>query len=306
MAKKKIVLAGGTGNIGRLLTFALTQLGYQVLILSRSKNKSSHQDIKYIQWDGETLGAWVEELEDVDTLINLSGQSIQCRFTAENRKALVASRTLPTRALGEALVDLNNPPRLWINFSGISLFEGVNGQHDEESKDYGNTFLANLSKEWEETFVQSITPKTQKVILRLSPVLSRDFGMFRELYPLARFGMGGQVGNGQQQVCWIHELDLVRLVTWIIHHESPAALYHACTPESVPNKEFMQDLRRAVHMPIGIPLPVLFAKVGAFFKGVESDMLLLTNNVQSSRPVNEGFSFNYPTTQQAFEQLTKK
>jgi len=306
MVSKKIVIAGGTGNIGKLLSKTFAESGYEVIILSRQRMNSMNPKIKYILWDGEAIGSWVEELEDVDTLINLSGKSIQCRFTEKNKKELLYSRITPTQILGEAIEKLNSPPRLWINFSGISIFEGLDGNHDEGSKNYGNTFLANLTKQWEETFVNSYTPKTHKVILRLSPVLSKNFGMFKELYPLAKFGLGGQVADGEQYVSWIHELDLIRMVRWIIVHESPSILYHACAPEPISNKGFMKHIRKAVGMPIGMPLPTLFAKIGAFFKGVESDMLLLTNSVYATQPSKEGFNYNYPTTSVAFEHLTKK
>ncbi|NGM72710.1 TIGR01777 family oxidoreductase [Sphingobacterium sp. SGL-16] len=306
MAQKRIVLAGGTGNIGKLLTLILIHLDYQVIIFSRRELKSSHPNIRYIKWDGESLGNWVQEMEGIDTLINLSGKSIQCRFTDDNKKILLESRIEPTRILGEAISTLSSPPRLWINFSGISLFEGVEGLNNEESTSFGNTFLAHLTQEWEKTFVEANTPATKKVILRLSPVLSTKFGMFKELLPLAKLGLGGKVGDGNQQIAWIHELDLVRLVMWIINLESPSALYHACAPEPESNKEFMKNLRKAAGMPIGMPLPALFAKLGAYFKGVESDMLLLTNAVSTTRTLQEGFIFNYPNTQKAFEHLTKK
>ena len=306
MAQKRIVLAGGTGNIGKLLSKTFTDLGWEVIILSRSVRESTNPNIKFVQWDGETKGDWVQELEGTDALINLSGKSIQCRFTEKNKKELLESRLFPTRVLGEGIQELNIPPRLWINFSGISVFEGLAGFHDENSTQYSHTFLAKLTQEWEKIFFNAATTETKKVCLRLSPVLSIDFGMFRELYPLAKLGFGGKVGNGKQQVCWIHEEDLVRLVLWIINHESPSELYHSCAPRPETNQEFMKNLRKVIGIPIGMPLPTLFAKIGAYFKGVESDMLLLTNAVESKRPAQEGFTYEYPTTQLAFEHLTKK
>lgn len=306
MMHKKIVLAGGTGNIGKLLSDAFLKIGWEVVILSRKAQESVNPQLKYVKWDGKTLGDWSDSLEDVDTVINLSGKSIQCRFTEENKKVLLSSRIEPTKILGEAIQKLNRPPRLWINFSGISLFEGLKGIHNEESAQSGNTFLASLTKQWEKAFFDAETPNTNKVCLRLSPVLSRDFGMFKELYPLAKLGLGGRVSDGQQMVSWIHEEDLVRLVSWIVNHVAPSSLYHACTPEPESNEIFMKNLRIAVGMPIGLPLPALFAKIGAFFKGVESDMLLLTNSVYAKRPSDEGFKYQYPTTTLAFKHLTIK
>jgi len=303
---KKIVIAGGTGNIGKLLSEKLLELGYQVIILTRNNQQSQSNGLHYMKWDGESLGQWSDVLEEAEAIINLSGKSIQCRFTEENKKALLSSRIKPTHILGEAIKQANKGPRLWINFSGISIFEGVQTSNDEHSTNYADTFLANLTKQWEQTFFESNTPQTNKVCLRLSPVLSKDFGMFRELYPLAKWGLGGKVGNGEQLISWIHELDLVQLVLWILDQEKPSALYHACVPEPATNQHFMQDLRKAVGVSFGLPLPTVFAKVGAFFKGVESDMLLLTNNVFTTQTIQEGFVFTYPNSIKAFKHLTKK
>lgn len=304
MALKKIVLAGGTGNIGKLLIAYFTKLNYEIVILSRQARKSHNSNISYQLWDGEKIGDWIQVLNGADTLINMSGKSIQCRFTESNKKELLESRILPTKILGEAIGKLDNPPRLWINFSGISIFEGLDGFHDEESTYFSDTFLAELAKKWEDVFLSSFTLQTKKACLRLSPVLSKDFGMFKELLPLSKLGLGGQVGNGEQYISWIHEDDLIQMIRWIIDQESPSVLYHATAPKPEKNKIFMQNLRKAVHMPIGLPLPTPLAKLGAYFKGVESDMLLLTNAVESKRPLDEGFVFRYPTTELAFEKLT--
>ena len=302
---KKIIIAGGTGNIGKLLVEKFLKLNYQVVILSRHDQQSKKDGLQYVKWDGETIGEWVDVLEKADAVINLSGKSIQCRFTEENKKALLSSRVKPTAILGKAIEQSTTAPRLWINFSGISVFEGIKGENDEYSTNYANTFLANLTKQWEETFFKSNTPETTKVCLRLSPVLSKDFGMFKELYPLAKLGLGGKVGDGEQLISWIHELDLVELVVWILNQEKPSHTYHACVSNPISNKQFMKDLRTVVGTPFGMPLPAPLAKVGAFFKGVESDMLLLTNNVSTTKTIEEGFVFTYPNTIKAFKHLTK-
>lgn len=302
---KKIILAGGTGNVGRVLSEELLRQGYEVIILSRTTKFSNRQNLSYVLWDGEQLGEWMSVLEGSDTLINLSGQSIQCRFTEKNRRTLTSSRIKPTYILGEAIRGLKEPPRLWINISGTSIFEGLEQLSDEESTRFADTFLANLVKEWEKTFFMFHLPATRQVCLRLSPVLSKDFGMFKELNLLTRFGLGGKAGNGKQLISWIHEVDLINLVLWIIHHRDPSSLYHACVPLPVSNKIFMKELQRANKISFGLPLPAFLAKVGAYFKGVESDMILQTNAVSSSRAVREGFVFKFPTIKEAFLELTK-
>lgn len=303
---KKIILAGGTGHLGKLLTKEFVRQGYAVVILSRSARPLPDEQVSMVEWDGVTLGKWKEVLDGADAVINLTGKSVQCRFTEANKKELVDSRILPTRLLGEAIKQLTNPPRLWINFSGISIFDGIQTVSDEDSMLYGTGFLADLSKKWEQVFGEAHTPLTHKVCLRVSPVLSPDFGMFKELYALAKVGLAGTVGDGKQCVPWIHEQDLVRLVCWIIQQESPSPLYHACAGAPVSNAVFMKMLRHAVGIAFGLPLPGLFAKIGAYFKGVESAMLLNTTIVTTTKTLKEGFQFSYPTLEEAFAQLTKQ
>ena len=303
---KRIVLAGGTGNLGRLLVDAFLNLDYEVVVLTRGNKKSEFDNLHYVHWDGKSMGEWANALQGSDTIINLSGQSIQCRFTAENKKILKESRIEPTRTLGEMISTLDHAPRLWINFSGISLFEGLEPFSDENSTVLGKGFLAELSQEWERAFWQYKLEETKQVVLRISPVLSNDFGMFEELYPLIRLGLGGKVGDGQQYISWITDEDFVRLVTYIVQLENPARIYHACTPHPNTNEVFMQSLRTALSVNFGLPLPRLFAKLGAWLKGVEPTLLLESNAVTTIQTISDGFIFNHPNCEQAFVYLVKK
>ena len=302
----KIILAGGTGNLGNLLVRAFLKDHNEVVVLSRSSRKSHADNLRYVQWDGESLGDWVVELETADTIINLSGKSIQCRFTDENKKLLHDSRIKPTQIIGQAIQQTQHAPRLWINFSGISLFEGLEQYSDEHSTRQGMGFLAALSAAWESAFQAFDLAHTRQVILRVSPVLAVEFGMFKELYPLTKLGLGGQVGDGQQQISWITDVDFVRLVLWLVDQDKPSSIYHACVPEPSSNTIFMSTLRDAIDVKIGLPLPKLFAKIGAAFKGVEPNLLLATNAVRSVQARQEGFEFAHPDCLQAFQYLIHK
>lgn len=252
--KRKIILAGGTGHLGTALKKKFLELGWDLLILSRQQTKKE-DGVRYLFWDGKNLGPWVNALERADTVINLSGQSIRCRFTLKNRLILEDSRLSPTNALGRAIATCNKPPRLWINFSGISIFSGLNELQDETSVATGMGYLAQLTKNWEAAFSVFHLPDTLKVILRVSPVLSKQHGMLAELLPLAKWGLGGKVSNGFQCVSWIHERDLVRLVWWIIEQTQPRRIYHACSPYPVTNATFMKALRDSVGASFGLPIP---------------------------------------------------
>lgn len=302
---KKVVLAGGSGNLGTLLTKSFLAKGWQVVILSRQRRSSNSLGLSYVQWDGETLGDWAVALEGVDLLINMSGASINTRFTEENKKKLRDSRYLPTAVLGEAINAMSNPPALWINFSGISIFEGASRLQDETSTYQGSSFMAQLAVEWERVFRAAQTAHTRQVVLRLSPVLSPSAGMFAELYPLAKLGLGGTVGSGRQYISWIHEKDLVQLVHFIVDKPTDYDLYHACSPQPQSNHDFMQALRKELGVPVGLPLPSALAKVGAFAKGVDPSLLLETNPVTTKNTLAAGFKFDYADVHDAFKQLIK-
>lgn len=297
---KKIVLAGGSGNIGKKLSVFLENKGYEVLILSRRNGGSNT-----CYWDGKELGEWVTKLEGVYGIINLSGKSIQTRFTSKNKKELLDSRIEPTLALGRAIATLKEPPRIWINFSGISIFEGIETYNDENSKEIGSGFLSELSQIWEQTFWAQKTPETVKVCLRISPVLSNDFGVLKELVFLTRFGLGGKVGNGDQKMAWIHEEDLFRMTLWILENQVLNYTYHACVKEPISNKFFMKTLRKVIGANFGLTLPRRLAQIGAFVKGIDSSLLLNTNNVGTTETLNNGFEFKYSNLENAFRTLIK-
>lgn len=301
----RIVIAGGTGNLGQLIIQALVSRDFEVIVLTRGKSKQEDA-VRYIQWDGETLGDWVYSLENADVLINLSGKSVNVRFTATNKKELRDSRLLPTRVLGEAIESLRYPPRLWINASGISIYDGiVSGPNVESSENYGSSFLAELTKEWENELWKANVIDTKRIALRISPVLSRDWGIFSELYPITKLGLGGSVGNGEQYISWIHAEDFVSMILWLLIQQNPDRIYHACSLSPVKNREFMRALREAIGISFGLPLPAPLAKVGSWIKGVDPGLLLETVFVASYAAVQQGFEFKYQTINKAFEQLVQ-
>lgn len=301
----KIVLAGGTGNLGHLLLPYFKEKDDQIVILSRKKMIKHHPGVEFIVWDGVTEGDWTKSLDDADVLINLSGASINRRFNRKNREILYNSRIQPTKLLAKVIERHSNPPKLWVNFSGVSIFNGASGLQDEESVAYGKDFLAKLTQDWEAACLHSSTPNTKKVILRMSPLLSKNSGILEELIPLAKLGLAGTIGSGNQMMPWIHEEDFVRLIDWIIRQENPAEIYHACSPNPETNKHFMEVLRKAVGRSFGLPLPTPLAKLGALVKGTDSSLLLETVPVTTIVTLKNGFKFNFPYLHDAIKTLIK-
>jgi len=303
---KKVVLAGGTGHLGSLLAKAFVCQGWSVVILTRNVARELEKNIEWVEWDGENLGNWCKSLEGADTVINLSGKSIQCRFTDGNKKEMYDSRINPTRILADCIQSLSLKPKLWINFSGVSLFNGLKTWQDEDSVEIGTGFLATLSRDWEKAFFEKSMGSVNQVVLRISPVLSPKSGFFGELLPLVKLGLGGQVADGKQWMNWIHEEDLIRLIFWLIDHNSPSKIYHACSPKAISNASFMSVFRKIVGISFGLPLPSLLAKIGARVKGVDSSLLLDSVPVITTKTIEEGFVFLYPNAELAIEQLLHK
>lgn len=302
----KIIVAGGTGNLGTKLIEGFLANGDEVYVLSRQKRRTENPKLNFVLWDGEHMDSWTSILEGADTLINLSGASINRVFNEENKSLLRESRVRPTSVLGKAIQQASNPPRLWINASGVSIFNGKGDLKDEESTDFGSDFLANLAKDWEAACLKWEAPKTHQVILRIAPVLMAESGMFAELYPLAKLGLAGTVGSGKQIVSWILLDDFLRLIPWIISLNEPDPVYHACSPNPLSNEEFMKTIRTVAGSSIGLPLPSFMAKIGARVKGVDPTLLLETVPVTTKLTLERGFKFNFPYLQPALQQLILK
>lgn len=290
---RKLVLAGGSGFLGNALIQHFKEACDEIVVLSRSP-KTNHKNVKYVMWDGVTVADWASDLEHADAIINLSGKNINCRYTAENKKEIMASRINSTVAIGKAIQQLQNPPKLWINFSAVAIYEkSYSVAVDENSDQPGTGFMYEVCKAWESAFKQVELSSTRKVVLRVSMVIGKEGGVYKTLLPLVKLGLGGKAGNGKQMVSWIHLQDLCRLIHWLITNPSTNGVYNAAAPNPITNTQFMEAFRKSVGMPVGFPAPAFAVKIGAFFMGTEPDLVLDSVNVIPRKAVSEGFTFNY-------------
>ncbi|HKO98002.1 MAG TPA: NAD-dependent epimerase/dehydratase family protein [Pyrinomonadaceae bacterium] len=257
----KIIIPGGSGQVGTVLATAFTDSGHDVCVLSRSQAK---RPWRIRPWDGESIGDWIEELEGSDVLINLAGQSVNCRYTPENRRIIMDSRLKSTKVLGEAVSQLKKPPQVWLQASTGTIYDHrYDAPNDEASGRIGGSepnapdtwrFSIDVATNWERVFNEAETPRTRRVLLRSAIIMSPSVGgPFDLLLRLVRFGLGGTVGNGKQFVSWIHDLDFVRSVQWLIEHDELDGPVNVAAPNPLTNAEFMRELRVAWGMPIGLP-----------------------------------------------------
>lgn len=305
--KKKIVLAGGSGFLGQALARYFSALQWEVVVLTRQP-KPRGDGLREVAWDGETVNAWAQELEGAEAVVNLCGRSVDCRYTATNRKVLLASRILPTKALGQAIANCVVPPRVWLNASSASLYkhtfdldmdeEGAQGA-SPEAKD---SFLIELIQQWEQALNEAQTPRTRKVALRTTLVL----GMNRNsvvpvLRRLTRLGLGGRMGSGQQFVSWIHEEDYCRAIEWVIAHEALSGPVNFAAPNPLPNAEMMRLFRELCGVPLGLPAMEWMLELGAVFLRTETGLIIKSHRVVPGRLLASGFTFRFPHFREALE-----
>ncbi len=301
--KKKIVIAGGSGFLGEAIAKHFKAKGYEITILTRGKSLKEN-NTKLVHWDAKTLGKWTKELHNASLLINLSGKSVDCRYTEKNKKEILSSRVDSTRILGQAIEAMDSPPPLWMNASTATIYKGSRTQRmDEDHGEFGNDFSMTVAQTWENAFYESKTPNTRKIALRISLVLGKDGGVFPVMKKLVRFGLGGKQGSGTQKFAWIHEEDLLRIIEFGISNHSISGPINCASPDDITNADFMKTLRKAMKMPLGIPSPEFILKIGVFFLGTEPELVLKSRFVHPKRLLENGFEFKYDTIAAGIESV---
>jgi hypothetical protein len=297
----KIVIAGGSGFLGRILSQWYQDKDVDVVVLSR--NPGAQSFARTVAWDGKTLEPWATELEGAAALINLAGRSVNCRYHKANRKAMMDSRIKSTRVLGEAVRRCAAPPVVWLNSSTATIYKHTFGEpHDEEHGVIGATpqakdaFSIEVATAWEREFEQTQSPRTRKLLLRSAMVLdSAPGGVFHVLQRLVRFGLGGKMAGGNQWMSWIHSVDFCRVIDWLIERSDTQGIYNLCAPHPVTNRDMMATLRKALGRKLGFPAYRWMLEVGAFFLRTETELMIKSRRVVPARLLADGFDFHCET-----------
>jgi uncharacterized protein len=298
----RIVVPGGSGQVGTLLARAFHGDGHDVVVLSRRPRVRPWREVA---WDGVTIGGWAKELDGCDVVINLAGRSVNCRYSAANRREMLESRVASTRVVGEAIAEARHPPCVWLQASTATIYSHrYDAPNDEASGTLGGDeqvapsswrFSIEVARAWERTLDEAATPRTRKVALRSAMTMSPDpDGIFDTLLGLVRRGLGGTAADGRQFISWIHHADFVRAVRWLIEHEELDGAVNVCSPNPLPNREFMRLLREAAGAPIGLPASRWMLELGALFMRTETELILKSRRVVPTRMLESGFEFDFP------------
>jgi uncharacterized protein (TIGR01777 family) len=299
----RIVLAGGTGQIGRVLA---REFGAdEVLVLGRGGP---------VEWDGRTLGPWTKALEGADALINLAGRSVDCRYTAANRHAIMYSRVASTHVLRDALERASDPPKVWLQSSTATIYAHTYGPaNDEEHGVLGGIepklpdtwrFSIDVARAWEEA---AHGAPVRTVFMRSAMVMSPDRGgVFDTLLTLVRRRLGGRAGHGRQYVSWIHDVDFARAVRLLIEREDLSGPVNLASPNPLPYVLFMRALREAAGVRFGLPATRLMLEAGAFLMRTETELVLKSRRVVPGRLLDAGFEFAQPDWREAARDLVSR
>ncbi len=305
---KKLVIPGGSGYLGRYLAQYFETQAWEVVILSRGKARTEGKT-RYVTWDGKTLGDWAREIDGATAVVNLAGRSVNCRYTAANKAAILDSRINSTTILGQAIAQAANPPEVWINSSSATIYQDTRGNaaaNDEYTGQVGDDFSMNVCKQWEASFEAAATPTTvRKIALRASIVISKEPGGAMEyILNLTKWWLGGKQGSGQQYISWIHLYDFGRLVDFLINKTTLTGVINGAAPNPVPNQLFMATLRQQLGRSWGLPANKPMLEIGAVFLKTQTELILKSRKVVSKRLEEAGFTFEYSTIEQAMQQIT--
>lgn len=294
-----ILIAAGTGFLGKNLEKYFIDKGKQVYILTRNPKRENE-----IYWDAKTLGKWKNELENADVLINLAGKSVDCRYTQKNKHEIYDSRIESTKVLQQAIDQCIHKPVIWLNASSATIYIHSETQlNTEKNGIIGDDFSMNICKSWENEFFNSKTENLRKVALRTSIVLGNNGGAFPKLKMITKMGFGGKQGRGIQNISWIHIDDFCRAIEFIIDHENMLGEINITAPKPLSNENFMTKLRQQMKMPLGINAQVWQLEIAAIFLNTETELLLKSRNVYPEKLLQNGFEFMYPNVEKAFKDL---
>lgn len=312
----KVVIPGGTGQVGGILRRALAAAGHEVVVLSRHPGELE-PGVRHVGWDGRRLGDWAAEIDGADVVVNLAGRTVSCRYTSENLRQMMDSRVESTRVVGAAIEQASRPPRVWLQMSTATIYAdrrdapndeatGIIGGHEPGVPEYWE-YSVRIARAWEAAQREAVVPDTRRVALRAAMVMSPDRGgVLDVLLWMARLGLGGPVAGGRQYVSWIHDEDFVRAVGLLLERDDLDGPVNLASPGPVPQRDLMRGLRRAWGRRPGLPATSWMAEIGAWALRTDTELLLKSRRVVPGRLLDAGFEFRHPQWDAAAEDLVRR
>ena len=300
--EKRVVIAGGTGFIGRALAKELLARNYEVVILSR-KARPQDDGIQEVEYEPGSIGEWIKHLDRAAAVVNLVGRGVNCLHTEENLREIRESRIGSVKTLAMAIDHTPRPPRAWVQAGAIGFYGDREDILCDEDSPAGGDPLAGICKDWEKVYFTVPAPKTRRVLFRIGMVLGRDGGALPALERLTEWFLGGSFGDGRQYVSWISLADVTGAFIEAIEREDLTGTYNLVAPNPATNNEFMGELRRALHRPWCPPAPEWAIHIGARLLKMEPSLALAGCRCVPKRLLENGFKFQFPELPAALKNL---
>ena len=293
----KVLIAGGTGFLGTALTKSLVSDNHEVLILTRHTPQRPNQ----FQWDGASTNGWGHLVSEVDVVVNLTGFGLEhWPWTKRQKQKFIASRVMPGRALVSAIQNASRRPEVFLQMSGINHY-GLRGESvADESTPPENDFLAQLTVQWEAATRPVEDLGLRRIVTRTAVVLARRGGLFPLMALPVRLFFGGRFGKGKQAMLWIHLVDQVRAIRFLLENENARGIYNLISPEPVSNADFMRMIAKVLRRPYWFHVPALLLRIPL---GEMSVLLTEGRYAQPKRLIELGFQFRFGNLEHAMEDL---
>jgi uncharacterized protein (TIGR01777 family) len=293
----KVLIAGGSGFLGKALTNSLKQDNHKVIILTRRTPRTPDQ----IQWDGKTTDRWGHIVNEVDVVIHVTGFGLEhWPWTRKQKQKFIDSRVLPGVALVSAIESASRRPKVFLQSSGVNRY-GLRGDGiADESTPPGNDFLAQMTIPWEAVTELLENLGVRRVVTRNAVVLDRNSGLFTLIALPVRLFFGGKFGNGKQAMPWIHLVDYVNAVRFLLENENAQGPYNLISPRPTSNADFMRASAKALRRPYWFHIPAFLLKL---VLGEMSVLLTEGRYSQPKRLIELGFQFQFGELENAMEDL---
>lgn len=297
----KIIVAGGSGFIGSALVRSLSADGHEIIVLSRMvRSANLPDDVTTVEWDGQTVGRWVESVEGARAVFNLCGATVATRWTPAVKREIRTSRLIPTQALVQAIQKTSRSPNVLIQASAVGYYGACGDEIITEDSPPGSGFLAETCIEWEQAAMEAEQASTRVCRMRLGVVLGKDGGALPKMIAPFKLFVGGTVGDGKQWFPWVHLHDVIGAMRFVMNQETASGAFNTTAPNPLTMRDFARVLGGVLRRPSSFYVPG-FALRMMFGEGASA--LLSGQRAVPKRLTEEGYAFQYPSATDALRNL---
>jgi len=304
-----ILIAGGSGMIGRALTKQFLKDDWEVTVLSRRSRKSSNSNLKYLVWDSVNMGEWKDAINKVDAIINLDGESIggssllNLRWTRGRKTRILQSRINAGKVLTEAIEKAESKPEVFVQASAVGYYGVKNLELLTEDSPVGDDFLAEVCKLWEVSTEPLEKLGVRRIVARLGVVISNDNPIIGYMTLPFKMMIGGKLGSGKQYFTWIHIKDVVMIIKEMLENKKYKGTFNICAPSSSSNADVSEMIGELLKRPNWFPTPAFVLKLAL---GEASTLVLDGQNVQPKNLLDSGYEYKYADLRSALYDVLVK